>query len=117
MKPALMADEWKTLERGGAYIRDDGKLGILGRTPESVFEGETRHTLAALALHGESFGFTRNDAEALEFLFIVAASCLANHAVNFSPAAAEKIIQAKDAIARLDALLAPEDSVFRDRAG
>lgn len=61
IKPALTPEEWNTKELLIAELHEDGVLlvGDYG-APRSV-DGQERHALAALALYGQPFGFTRDD--------------------------------------------------------
>lgn len=80
IQPALTAEEWagatKSLHGGGTYIEHaldpglaidlwpDGELCVSDRgdSHDSVYFGiKRRHALAALALHGQPFGFTHED--------------------------------------------------------
>ena len=79
MKPALTPDEWGRVTAPGVrrgmsvlsvsrVVSDTGRTGIdvftIGHdNPHIVsgFVGGTRHAIAALALHGQPFGFTRED--------------------------------------------------------
>lgn len=64
VKPALTPEEWAELrlrdERGTARI-DGGRVEAEGR-----FDAEPRHALAALALHGQPFGFSWKDVDMLK---------------------------------------------------
>jgi hypothetical protein len=71
VKPALTPEEWKIGEDSASVLGDgttdydygyaglcsDGTLHI--NLWEYTYEGSGRHALAALALHGQPFGFTR----------------------------------------------------------
>jgi hypothetical protein len=73
VKAALTPDEWSALEyvrEGKTSIRIDDKMARWGGALEvgndeiethSFHNGEARHALAALALHGQAFGFSWED--------------------------------------------------------
>lgn len=76
IKPVLTAEEWEVRLNGGftsvkdpvgiPYVED----GTVVVTYDSGFAAQTvpeeeRHALAALALYGQPFGFTREDVELL----------------------------------------------------
>lgn len=62
IKPALTPDEWagRAIQsgRGRARIADGGALEA-----EGELDASRRHALAALALHGQPFGFTWKDVD------------------------------------------------------
>lgn len=75
--PALTPEEWRKLavSRGGFYadLSGDWQNGIPTDTlfvgsPESAVAVSPRHALAALALHGQPFGFTREDVANLRWV-------------------------------------------------
>jgi hypothetical protein len=110
--PALTAEEWAASGKTGAGADrgvwvgywtggDDGRdrLAIEDGDGAAVETPEMRHALAALALHEQPFGFTRED---VEHLRLVAGQCDAlrlgaNHAYVL-----------RNLAARLAALLPPE---------
>ena len=68
--PALTAGEWArgTCQRGGDNdahlgIRPDGGIGATSSHRGVVIRTEDRHAVAALALHGQPFGFTWEDVD------------------------------------------------------
>lgn len=61
IKPALTAEEWARAADGWFY-HDEG-VGLCGRGGRFASE----HGVAALMLHGQPFGFTRQDVEALRY--------------------------------------------------
>jgi len=69
IEPAIPPEEWSTAGRPphGAYV---------GFTVE---DDRTWHRVAAVALHGQSFGFTREDAEKLGImrLYLMAGASMA----------------------------------------
>lgn len=66
MKPALTAEEWRKALRGG----DIGWNAEQDIVVESVrrLASNLRPAVAALALYGQTFGFTREDVTQLRFL-------------------------------------------------
>ena len=76
ISPAVSARQWEEFKTGGGRVIalsggvDVGSLSIgLGVFTEhegGVQPPEHRHALAALALHGQPFGFTWDDVELLE---------------------------------------------------
>ena len=97
IKPALTAEEW-----AAQLSLDTGERR--SRLREAVFEADeggelTRHGLAALALYGQPFGFTRRDA-------VVIRMCAAM--VNDSPEAKKMAERALETAAKIEALLPPE---------
>lgn len=75
--PALTPEEWATGVVAGDEDEEsasiaDGAVICSGPSPDdefvwgsAMFTGPRRHALAALALHGQSFGFTWEDVDAL----------------------------------------------------
>lgn len=69
LKPALKPEDWASRgvmfgSRGAAVLR--GSTLTVGWDSEGVsMEGRERHALAALALHGQPFGFTWEMVDAL----------------------------------------------------
>ena len=69
IQPALAPEDWAKRKVPDEYavIREplwDGEADS-EVFADGHFTGQDRHALAALALHGQPFGFTRNDVEAL----------------------------------------------------
>lgn len=70
IKPALSAEEWKWSgfrpkrwpDEFEPYIAHTGDEVVVVPRPAAVGP-EQRHVLAALCLHGQPFGFTREDVE------------------------------------------------------
>jgi len=63
MNPALTSEEWRnqvTRTRGGA-LRIVVDFGPPANTVQLNDDPKMRHALAALALHGQPFGFRRED--------------------------------------------------------
>lgn len=57
--PALTPDEWARRANGDARLSNNNTLVY-----DSIYTiVDNRHALAALALHGQPFGFTRDDLE------------------------------------------------------
>jgi hypothetical protein len=72
IKPALTAEEWADLSAADTdgfatvHLIEDGALYI-SRGDEAWIEGR-HHAVAALALHGQPFGFTWEMVDAIEAL-------------------------------------------------
>jgi hypothetical protein len=75
MSAALTAEEWRheSMDRDTFFEsgrRNDIEVLAEGSrlfvAAEHVFEAGNRHALAALALHGQPFGFTWDDVDAIE---------------------------------------------------
>ena len=66
-EPALTPGEWerKSLNNGEAAIADGDRLWVR-ELIEGIPPTQCRHALAALALHGQPFGFTWDDVEKLQ---------------------------------------------------
>lgn len=67
MNPALTSEEWRnqvTRTRGGA-LRIVVDFGPPANTVQLNDDPKMRHALAALALHGQPFGFTAKDVKNL----------------------------------------------------
>jgi hypothetical protein len=67
--PALTAEQWAALElravTGDAAVdEDDGYL----HTQDVLWVGKERQGIAALALHGQPFGFTWEDVDRLRYI-------------------------------------------------
>lgn len=97
MKPALSAEEWAKANGRGILdmAMDSGDVAweIVNDFPHSC-AGNSRHALAALCLHGQPFGFTREDVRALW--------CIATNEDGPIDTWLESLI------ARIEALLPPE---------
>ena len=74
VKPAMTGEEWAKKQIDGFSVSlvldNDGelKLWIAAREPGGFIVISRRDALAALCLHGEPFGFTREDVERLRYL-------------------------------------------------
>lgn len=109
--PALSAEEWEKAkdarfawrmfgwdDGAGAILHDDGRLEV--NWDGAVYDQEmqcvttSRHALAALALHGQPFGFTREDVRFLRDVDVFAFT--------------EDAQMAQSIAARIAALLPPE---------
>ena len=67
-EPALTPDEWASgiVQRGHyAVTLRDGVLTVHGVATSVIVPDELRHSLAALCLDGQPFGFTHEDVEAI----------------------------------------------------
>jgi hypothetical protein len=65
IKPALTAEEWTQVARWPARIDSDGDLELAGAEDSYFVYGQDRHSVAALALYNQPFGFTREDVNIL----------------------------------------------------
>ena len=131
LKPALTAEEWKSpkvMFRDGKYDEGygieliptgDRRYFVERNTWAVVFDGswavamadETRHRLAALALHGQPFGFTREDVIALRHLAELDVEDEGPSGYGWrSDALLHSQSLAASLAARIEALLPPEDS-------
>ena len=107
MKPALTAEEWRR-QRGGpyhAFLVNFGRCScgvprVVNLYDPSV-EPKQSHKLAALALHGQPFGFTREDVDWLRGQI--------DSDTNPETAPVEFNAFAASLAARIEALLPPED--------
>lgn len=70
VKPALTPEELAVcqvqINDRGAWVDGAGADWLGHDDTESIRWKDRRHALAALALHGQTFGFTRADVDALE---------------------------------------------------
>lgn len=106
VKPALTAEEWVGHPRyngteyhitGVTVELLDGNSRLAVNGDEYSWENQSRHALAALALHGQPFGFSREDVRNL--------GLLADDLRDFDRYAYDHL---KSLIARIRALLPPE---------
>lgn len=67
IKPALSAEQWETQSIDGVGATAEC-LNVGDGFDSVTFSGERRHALAALALHGQPFGFTHEDVALLRKL-------------------------------------------------
>lgn len=111
VKPALTAEEWADFESYGVEL-SEGSDGVLvqsvssrGRLDIEPAEGTiatvdnedgSRHALAALCLHGQPFGFTREDVELLRAVA---------DAIQYDPTE-DRVL--RSLAKRIEALLPPE---------
>lgn len=67
VKPALSAEDWDDLSMDRAFLLQPGDPldaeGPFLRVDDAAFDPEERHGLAALALHGQPFGFRWEDVD------------------------------------------------------
>ena len=100
LKPALTAEEWKmelfkTISGHEVFLDHEGDVGFIHRNNPhegvGLIDCEDRHSLAALCLHEQPFGFTRADVRGLRYR------------EQQAPAFWD------DLIARIEAFLPPED--------
>ena len=94
IKPALTAEEWKA---GGWYVKPEYHIWTECSGDCGV---EDRHAMAATCLHGQPFGFTREDVIALRAM---------QDRINFE-ALDRGIPSVKDLADRIEALLPPEET-------
>lgn len=68
VKPALTPEEWAEVTEDAKYFADaiTESADNLATAFFEIKEQGTRHALAALALHGQPFGFTREDVRNLQ---------------------------------------------------
>jgi len=84
IKPALTREEWarKGVNRSWGFVQaeieyagtvrpdgeeaDDDAVWVIGADESIYFDGDDRHALAALCLHGQPFGFTWEDVDLLQ---------------------------------------------------
>lgn len=93
VKPALTPDEWANeLSEAGTLLA--ARLEWAG-DEAGIDDGLSRHALAALCLHGQTFGFTRADTEALESMMRYDAT-------------PDEVARCRSLASRLSALLPPE---------
>lgn len=66
MNPALTKEEWArlTIDEGQSEYAEDAVADAIAESNLNTW-GDARHALAALFLHGQPFGFTREDVELL----------------------------------------------------
>jgi hypothetical protein len=98
--PALTPARWASYRRLCEDIGGSPSTEMLGD------HAETEHELAALALHGQDFGFTRTHAEALSRTCDNAERWLANTGLGQADGFAQ-LRQAREALALIRALLPP----------
>jgi hypothetical protein len=116
IRPALSAEQWAAREWETAlydedgYQRDEMSVSlddtILEVNGSPVFYEPHRHPLAALALHGMPFGFTREDVVHLEAIDDRLGQEWGGHPHPHTPFL-------RGLLARIAALLPPEDSGTR----
>jgi hypothetical protein len=114
IQPALTAEEWKhrtkrgSLENGGrqgeeAFVAADDRVVLVAeerQTSPTLVGPPLRHALAALALYGKSFGFTRADVKLIETL---------SDGIDRQPPGARGVFRAAQHLAaRIAALLPPK---------
>lgn len=109
IKPALTAEEWanlpeRALSDDQTYFADAAHDIYVGhhtfhgdQYEGNILVNERPHTLAAIALHGQPFGFTREDV-----------AFLTHVALRLPEKKGREI--AKSLAARIEALLPPEDT-------
>jgi hypothetical protein len=111
IKPALTAEEWE-LRLAGNYSgeRGEGVPVIAGGNVAITYDGglaaaptDDNHAIAAIALYGQEFGFTRADVELLRY-----ASSGRWETGSVEEAEAEEAAM-RDLADRIEALLPPED--------
>jgi hypothetical protein len=73
IQPALTSSQWERRQFSFEYwghcsLDSSGELVLRDQNHPSILKGQERHKLAALALLGQPFGFSREDVEALRDL-------------------------------------------------
>lgn len=102
IKPALTAEEWET------HFASSGDIAV--EIANAADQGQF-HVVAALALYGQKFGFTREHARALREIADEQESRLKNPHWGMTDdrsRARYQIIQTREAADRIEALLPPE---------
>lgn len=99
IKPALAPEEWQNVERDYPLFR------TAGVSDAEVLSPSDRHAAAAVALHGQPFGFTWQDVERL--LSIAGEIREAEGAI---PTALLKARELESVATRIAALLSPVDA-------
>ena len=106
IKPALTPEEWPEVPERRVWVRTIGHGGdeITPIVEGGVVNGyavatHARHALAARCLHGQPFGFTREDVDALRTM-------VSAYRKRFGDA--ELIDRLASLAARIEALLPPE---------
>lgn len=122
--PALTPEQWDEIRERGGTVAQGRQAGAFteGHTDAvavslhtgfrvGYFEGTARHALAALALHGQPFGFTHEMVKALEERLAMAdigdGDRISSRA-EWAEAERETAL-AREAIAHIAALLQPKD--------
>lgn len=106
VQPALSAEEWAEgrTEEGITFLDVAGEVGY-SRFPGPWLMVERRHAMAATCLHGQPFGFTREDVERLRIFTSTLMSKQEAPGTGGS-----SIARGLDSLAdRIEALLPPEE--------
>lgn len=101
IKPALTPEEWADFPNWPLAIRADGE--------EAPLYFPTRHGIAATNLHGQPFGFSREDVAALRYMadkWIEDAGPVGEGWVSDATASAQYVF--RSLAARIEALLPPD---------
>lgn len=110
VKPALTPEEWRAPHQifNGFIDLDDGVIDVrLDGFYETAEPEKARHALAALALYGQPYGFTRDDAVAC---FHAAALIAYPEERELTPGLARLSDRLVDLARRIEALLPPEEA-------
>ena len=126
VKPALTREEWAVLETDpggdpnadGQVFVDDERTGAICVTGGGTFYEIPRpHSCAALCLHGQPFGFTREDVADERFaaeMFAALAEVMEANPESWislaGPGFRDRIARARDRADRIEALLPPEET-------
>lgn len=116
VQPALTREEWGRCERAFEYwgrmkLHSDGRLEVRDTVNHpSLLYNDEKHALAALALHQQPFGFTREDVEDLEDAIQGILSTCLNKCVVSTCSCGGLVDRIGSLAARIAALLPPEDA-------
>lgn len=107
VKPALTAEEWATLRKQGRVVVGCDNVSA---TITTAIPGHSplAHSIAAVALHGQPFGFTREDVAIVrECVEHLGCNCGENSCHDhLDTKAADDLL--RSLAARIEALLPPE---------
>lgn len=109
IRPALTPEEWSEpqIDRSDLHVHLAGDGLLVAYTPgdrSTLAMDEDRHALAALALYGQPFGFTREDVEKLRAM----PDAVLDESYQGSYASIDDGAWFRSLIARIAALLPPE---------
>jgi hypothetical protein len=107
-QPALTPEEWRDTGAGHdwrAVTIEGGEVAVHGEMQTISVPSELRHALAALALHGQPFGFTHEMVDALEDALATSVDSYAGTGLHDTSHAAAAL-----AITNLRSLLPPREN-------